>query len=101
VLPETTLDGATHVAARLRHAFSSLPIPTCSGPLVVTVSVGVSALENADELASVPVVELLRAADRCLYVSKSRGRDRATAASAVNGVAAMSDIRAGAKHEIN
>jgi two-component system cell cycle response regulator len=101
VLPETTLNGASNVAAKLRHVLSSQPISTCSGPLIVTVSIGVSALENAEELASVPVVELLRAADRCLYLSKAHGRDRATAASSANGVAVMSRVGAGAKHEIN
>jgi two-component system, cell cycle response regulator len=101
VLPETSLSGASNVAAKLRHALSSQPIPTCSGSLIVTVSIGVSALENAAELSSVPVVEFLRAADRGLYLSKTHGRDRATAASATSGVAMMSDARAGAKHEIN
>lgn len=82
VLPETTLGGASQVAKRLRHVVAGQPIPTCAGSLTITVSIGVTAVESTDELASVSVVELLRAADRCLYVSKNLGKDRATAARA-------------------
>jgi diguanylate cyclase (GGDEF)-like protein len=82
VLPETTLEGASSVAKKVRQALAAEPITTRAGPLFVTVSIGVTAVETTDELASVSVVELLRAADRCLYVSKNLGRNRVTAASA-------------------
>jgi two-component system, cell cycle response regulator len=78
VLPETTLLGAGHAAQRLREALAAHPISTSSGPLSVTVSMGVTALETAQELSAVSVSELLRAADRYLYTSKHLGRDRAT-----------------------
>jgi len=82
VLPETTLEGASCVAKKVRKVLAAEPIATSAGPLFVTVSIGVTAVETAEELASVSVMELLRAADRCLYESKNLGRDRVTAASA-------------------
>lgn len=78
VLPETTLNGAAHVAEKIRHGLSARPVPTCAGPLQVTVSVGVTALESSSEIANISMVEMLRAADRCLYASKQQGRDRIT-----------------------
>jgi len=82
ILPETTLDGASSVANKLCQLLAAQPIKTIGGPLFVTVSIGVTAVETTDELASISVVELLRAADRCLYISKTLGRNRVTAASA-------------------
>jgi diguanylate cyclase (GGDEF)-like protein len=81
VLPETNLCGATCVAEKVRCALAAQPIATRAGALAVTVSIGVSALETAVDFETVPLVELLRTADRCLYMSKHLGRDRATAAS--------------------
>jgi len=80
VLPETGLKGASAAAARLREVLAAHPISTSAGPLSVTVSMGVTALETAQELSAVSVSELLRAADRYLFTSKHMGRDRATVA---------------------
>lgn len=101
VLPETALRGASRVAEKLRHALASRKIPTIAGSLTVTVSVGVTALESEQELAAVSVVELLRAADQCLYVSKNLGRDRSTSVPATRAASVMSSALAGTKHEIN
>lgn len=78
VLPETDLAEARGVALRLRQELSAYALPTRAGPLVITVSTGVSALETVQELGEATVVDLLRAADRGLYASKKLGRDRAT-----------------------
>jgi diguanylate cyclase (GGDEF)-like protein len=97
VLPETGLQGASRAAARLRGALAAHPISTTSGPMAVTVSMGVTALETATELGKVSVPELLRAVDRCLFASKQRGRDRATAAT-VGFAASLPRERPGGKH---
>jgi len=79
VMPETDLKGASTAAKRLREVLAAHPISTSAGPLEVTVSMGVTALETAQELTTVSSAELLRVADRYLYSSKHQGRDRATA----------------------
>jgi PleD family two-component response regulator len=72
-----------------------------SGALTVTVSIGVTSLETQQELASVSVVELLRAADQCLYVSKNLGRDRTTSVPATRVESVMTSALAGTQREIN
>jgi two-component system cell cycle response regulator len=84
VLPETGLHGASRAAERLRAVLATKPISTSSGPLAVTVSMGVTALETTKELGAVSVRELLRAADRYLFASKHLGKDRATVATVDN-----------------
>jgi diguanylate cyclase (GGDEF)-like protein len=81
VLPETPLVGGCRVAERLRNSLSAQPIATSAGPLVVTISIGIAALETAADLEKASASELLSQADRCLYTSKKLGRDRATAVS--------------------
>lgn len=97
VLPETGLPGASRAADRLRQALAERPMPTSSGPLAVTVSMGVTALETAQELSSVSVRELLRAADRYLFTSKHLGRDRATVAS-VGSAITWAERKLGVQH---
>jgi diguanylate cyclase (GGDEF)-like protein len=101
VLPETRLRGASRVAEKLRHGLASHSIPTTAGPLGVTVSIGVTSLETEQELASVSVAELLRAADQCLYISKNLGRDRTTSVPAVRAASVVTAALAGTKHEVN
>jgi two-component system, cell cycle response regulator len=101
VLPETPLHGGVTVADKLRQAFAAPTIPTASGSITVTVSVGVTALESADDLATLSVVELLRAADRCLYVSKRMGRDRSTSIPAARAHTLAAAVAAGGRHGIN
>jgi two-component system, cell cycle response regulator len=101
VLPETTLTGGSCVASRLRDALSSHPISTAAGALTVTVSVGVSSIEAGDDFEGVTAVDLLRAADRCLYMSKRMGRDRATSLRAAHTEPLRGHRTGGGKHELN
>ena len=78
VLPETTLDGARAVAEKIRMALANHAVATSAGPVRSTVSIGVTALETPEERASTLVVELLRAADQCLFISRASGGDRST-----------------------
>jgi diguanylate cyclase (GGDEF)-like protein len=79
VLPETTVQGANLVAQKLRRIVALHPVPTFAGAVRFTVSIGVTAAGPNHELDSVTRIEaLFRAADRGLYSSKNRGRDRTT-----------------------
>jgi diguanylate cyclase (GGDEF)-like protein len=70
ILPETPLQGAIHVAERIRERIAAIPFPSMGSG--VTDSIGV---------ANYPVnalwkEDLIRVADRALYVAKNGGRDR-------------------------
>ena len=75
VFPDTDLDGARVVLARLLSTFRSVPIGTRAGPIHITASVGVTALDSADSRTA----DLLRRADWALYSAKRSGRDRLVA----------------------
>lgn len=78
VLPETPLAGAHEVAEQMRQLVAAAPVHLLAAEVNITVSIGVSSLE-ALSLDPPPGVEaLLRQADRCLYKSKERGRNRVT-----------------------
>jgi two-component system, cell cycle response regulator len=78
VLPETDLAGARIVAERVRVAVADEPMRTHSARLNMTVSVGCVALELPDDFARHSCAQMISCADRCLYVSKQRGRNRVT-----------------------
>jgi diguanylate cyclase (GGDEF)-like protein len=101
VLPETTLAGASKVAENVRFALANRPVPTSAGSVSATVSIGVSALETPDELTGISGAELLRAADRCLYDSKARGKDRATCLTPKHAALLVASSATGSRHEIN
>jgi diguanylate cyclase (GGDEF)-like protein len=66
------LDGAVGLGERLRSAVSEMPIDTGSGPVQVTISVGVATLHDADSSLS----RLLQRTDLALYEAKRAGRNR-------------------------
>jgi two-component system cell cycle response regulator len=78
VLPETHQNEASYIAARLRQAFAANAIPTTAGPIGITVTIGIAALETERDRDEASVLSLLRAADRGLYASKRLASDRAT-----------------------
>jgi diguanylate cyclase (GGDEF)-like protein len=82
IMPETNLRGAAVVAERLRAAVEGAGIPQGAGARhrVVTISVGVAAVNNAAEATP---ASMLADADRALYRAKQSGRNRVVTAMAV------------------
>jgi two-component system, cell cycle response regulator len=100
VLPETRALGANRVAHKLRQAYVQSPMATHAGPIRFTASVGVTAVEAAHELESVSKIEqLLRAADRGLYASKSLGGNRVSTTTVATLPAANGDVGKAVKNE--
>lgn len=72
ILPDTVIDSALASAERVRDALRSYNWKAIVGkPVEVTISVGVSALCETDDIASV-----IRRADQALYRGKAGGRNR-------------------------
>jgi two-component system chemotaxis response regulator CheY len=80
VLEGTNLAEARICAEKLREAIAETAIMTPAGPVPITVSIGVSCLEQSDR-ESVTVESLLDHADSNLYASKAAGRNRVTSSS--------------------
>ena len=70
LLPETPIEAAKQVAERLRLSIMENPITTDSGPLRITVSVGVAEANSLDTLQ-----KLIERADEALYDAKHAGRN--------------------------
>ena len=75
ILPAVDIKGALVVAERLRRKVEQFPFPGESDPLHVTISVGVT---EFDAEANYAPTEIIREADRALYQSKDKGRNRVT-----------------------
>jgi diguanylate cyclase (GGDEF)-like protein len=78
ILPETSHDGALHVAEKLRDLISATPFATRNGDCPVTASFGVASTGPNGPDISLKVDKLIRAADECLYQSKQEGRNRSS-----------------------
>jgi two-component system, cell cycle response regulator len=73
VLPNTATDLASRIAERLRRAIATKSFDCgLSQPVPVTVSVGVSSLNGADDTLE----KLLKRADQALYSAKRDGRNK-------------------------
>ncbi len=77
VMPETTVEAAQLVNARLRREVASAPFGTTpvEGGLAVTVSIGVAGMLGDDDTPE----SLLKRADDALYAAKRGGRNRVIA----------------------
>jgi diguanylate cyclase (GGDEF)-like protein len=71
LLPHTGLEGALHLAERLRYQVEQSPFRTIDGEASVTVSIGVAQFQNQMREPH----DLLQAADRALYRCKRAGRN--------------------------
>jgi diguanylate cyclase (GGDEF)-like protein len=72
LLPETGLNEAQQAANRLCEVIAAVEIPSPSGPVKVTASLGLAALNKS--LATLEV--LLDCADKALYEAKEAGRNQ-------------------------
>nr|WP_285899550.1 sensor domain-containing diguanylate cyclase [Pseudomonas boanensis] len=71
VLPDTAAESATHLLERIRQTLECLELQSPDGPLRVSVSIGLAALTEDQDLLG-----LQAAADAALYQAKERGRNR-------------------------
>jgi diguanylate cyclase (GGDEF)-like protein/PAS domain S-box-containing protein len=70
LLPDTNLESARLVAERLRQSITKEPFATDSGPLRITISIGVAEASVRDTLGT-----LVERADAALYEAKRAGRN--------------------------
>jgi diguanylate cyclase (GGDEF)-like protein len=87
LLPETSTEGAHHVAELIRRAINALNIAHDNSPVArhITVSLGTATLVPGRGSNSSALFE---AADRALYVAKRRGRNRVASHAPANGTSA-------------
>ena len=71
-LPSTNAQTAYEVAEKLRKTISNTSIPSDDGDITITVSIGVSEVENTDSNPT----DILDRADENLYKAKKTGRNR-------------------------
>lgn len=71
LLPETKRDQAYTIVERIRLTLESLTMDLAGKPVTITISSGISNLENKDE----PLDTLLSQADKALYKAKESGRN--------------------------
>ncbi len=72
VLPGCERNKALQVAERLRRSFSNYPVKTREGTFRITLSIGVTTVEDKK---STNLNSVIRAADEALYRAKDKGRD--------------------------
>ena len=74
LLPQTSPDQVEAIVERIRHSVADAPFDTPSGPIPVTISLGVA---SWPEPTTHDLDQLIHAADECLYESKEAGRNQA------------------------
>ena len=72
LLPGTNLESAHLVADRVRQNIEKLELQTNSGPMRITVSIGVATVRDARD----DVKGMLLRADKALYQAKKNGRNQ-------------------------
>jgi diguanylate cyclase (GGDEF)-like protein len=71
-LPGSDAAGALETAERLRLKLAASAVATCTGPVQVTVSIGVTIVSSSDTIPD----PILSRADQALYAAKAAGRNR-------------------------
>lgn len=72
LLSDTRVDEASEIAERLRAAIAALDLQVRGQPLTLSVSIGVTELDHRND----DFHELVRRADRAMYLAKRGGRNR-------------------------
>ena len=72
VLPDTDLDGAIHLAGKIRSAVLDGCVETGGQSIVFTVSIGAAEIDHAGET---PLETLLKQSDLALYAAKRSGKN--------------------------
>lgn len=73
LLPESNIHQASKVAERLRGNLSKIEVGSDSGALIrFTVSIGMTVVENKNDLLD----DIVKKADKALYLAKNQGRNR-------------------------
>jgi diguanylate cyclase (GGDEF)-like protein len=78
ILPDTPQVGGTRLAETFRREISGMAVPTATGDIAITVSVGVITAERGELSAE----SLIAKADAALYRAKREGRNRVRAGEA-------------------
>jgi two-component system, cell cycle response regulator len=78
VLEDATLADARQCAEKMRHEIASGSINTSRGTVRITVSIGISGVEESTDRNAVTVESLLKMASANLFASKLNGRNRVT-----------------------
>ena len=73
LLPATSIEAARKLAEKLRAKLQASPAPWLASPILVTASIGLAATTAAEKL---DFETLYNAADKALYLAKTRGRNR-------------------------
>ena len=79
ILPETSVEGAYHVAEAIRKGVEEMTLVFESQPVSVTVSVGVSSVVPAPLTHPRDAFVFSRKVDEALYAAKNQGRNRVIA----------------------
>jgi diguanylate cyclase (GGDEF)-like protein len=74
LLPAAGQQAATHVAERIRQRLADEPLVLDHSKVAITISVGIASYPAHGHTLD----DISKSADRALYVSKARGRDRVT-----------------------
>lgn len=82
IAPKSSRDHGVELAERLRKGVAAASVPFETGSLSVTISVGVAVLNDASD-PSTDAPNLIKVADRLLYLAKRNGRNRVEAEDAV------------------
>ena len=75
-LPETNLDGALHLAERLRRVISEKKYNIGTKKINITASFGVAGFDSDNSSDEISFDILIKHADKYLYQAKSEGRNR-------------------------